>query len=87
MLYITSMDERLSRAVEEALEATLASMQTVADEAGLHQTTLARWRMGTVAPSPESALKLASVLKARAVRLLEAAAHLEAQAQAEGGNE
>ena len=81
------MNEKLSRAVDEALEAALASMQKLADEAKLHQTTLARWRMGTVAPTPDSALRLAKVLNGRAVRLMEAAARLEALAEAKGGDQ
>ena len=70
------------------LEAAIATSKALADEAMVHGTTLARWRMGATSASPESARKLAAAVRRRALLMLERAAELEAVAnlEAEGGN-
>ena len=73
----------------EAIEAALATLGDLADEAGLHQTTVARWRVSMSGTSPESARKLADALRRRALRVLDAAARLDAaadEAQEKGGD-
>jgi len=67
------------------MDAALASMQKLADEAGLHQVTLARWSSGRANVGPDSARKLAAVLKARGLRITELAARLKALADLEKG--
>ena len=89
LLYVDSMSEKLNRAAREAIEAALATLGDLADEAGLHQTTVARWRVAITGSSPESARKLAHALRRRALRVLDAAARLEAasdEAQEKGGD-
>ncbi len=89
LLYVDSMSEKLNRAAREAIEAALATLGDLADEAGLHQTTVARWRVAITGSSPESAKKLADALRRRALRVLDAAARLEAaadEAQEKGGD-
>lgn len=86
-MYYSSMREKLNQATQEAIEAGLASMQKMADETGVHQVTVNRWHTGAANVGPESAAKLARVLKGRAVKLLEAAARLEALAETEGGDD
>ncbi len=80
LLYVDSMNEKLNRAAREAIEAALATLGDLADEAGLHQTTVARWRVAMSGTSPESARKLADALRHRALRVLDVAARLEALA-------
>ena len=80
------MGEKLNPTTIEAIDAALASMQNLADEAGLHQTTLARWRTGACGVGPGSALKLARTLQRRAARLMEVAHRLGALAEQEGGD-
>ena len=63
------------------MEAALATMQTLATEAGLHWSSVSRWRKGDE-PSPETALKLATALRERALPALDAACRLEAEARA-----
>ena len=79
------MGKELNEAARAAIEAALASMQELADDAELSQATVGRWHTGAAGVGPDSALRLASVLKARAVRLLERAAELEALARTEKG--
>ena len=89
LLYDDSMSEKLNRAAREAIEAALATLGDLADEAGLHQTTVARWRVSMSGTSPESAKKLADAIRRRALRVLDAAARLDAaadEAQQKGGD-
>ena len=89
LLYVDSMSEKLNRAAREAIEAALATLGNLADGAGLHQTTVARWRVAMSGTSPESARKLAHALRRRALRVLDAAARLDAaadEAQEKGGD-
>lgn len=79
--------ERLNRAVKEAIDFATASTRILADEAGLHISTLARWASGHRGASPAGALQLAGALKRRGLRLLELATDLEALARAEGGTD
>ena len=89
LLYVDSMGEKLNQAAREAIETALATLGDLADEAGLHQTTVARWRVAITGSSPESAKKLADALRRRALRVLDAAARLDAaadEAQEKGGD-
>ncbi len=89
LLYLDSINEKLNQAAREAIEAALATLGDLADEAGLHQTTVARWRVAITGSSPESAKKLAHALRRRALRVLDAAARLDAaadEAQEKGGD-
>ncbi len=80
MLTIISVTTRLHDAVLEALYGSLASLRTIAVESHLHYTTLTRWRSGESVPKPDSAAQLADALRKRALRSLELAARLEAEA-------
>jgi len=83
MLIVVIMTERLNRLSKELLEAHVANLRTLSKEARLHYTTLTRWRLGEVEVSPESAAKLARVIRERALESLDLASRLEAEAQAE----
>ncbi|MBI4540063.1 MAG: helix-turn-helix domain-containing protein [Gemmatimonadetes bacterium] len=78
------MDKRLNRAARRALDAALTSMRMLAEESGVHPTTVARWRVGLANVGPESALRLARVLRRRAARLVDAAERLKQAARKEG---
>lgn len=89
LLYVDSMSEKLNRAARDSIEAALATLGDLADEAGVHQTTVARWRVAMSGTSPASARKLADALRRRALRVLDAAARLDAaadEAQEKGGD-
>ncbi len=82
IMYIT-VSKRLDRLAIDVLEAATASQRTLAEEAGLHYTTLTRWRSGEMHVGPESALRVAEVVRRRALSALELAARLEAEAESE----
>ncbi len=77
------MSDELNELIREALRAATASLRVLAEEAELHQVTLAKWQSGVVGAGADSALQLAEALQARALRLLEAATRLEARAKIE----
>jgi transcriptional regulator with XRE-family HTH domain len=77
------MSEKLNQAAKNALDAASASLRELAEEAGVHKITFAKWSSGAANAGPRSALKLAEVLERRALRLLEASARLRAQAEHE----
>ena len=83
------MSEKLNRTAKEALESATASLRVLAEEAGLHKVTLAKWRLGMLGVGPDSARKLAEALERRGLRLLELAGRLRARAELEqeGGDE
>ncbi len=83
------MTDKLNRTAQEALESATASLRVLAEEAGLHKVTLAKWRLGTLGVGSASALKLAEALQRRALRLLELSGRLRARAELEqeGGDE
>jgi hypothetical protein len=81
------VSKELDAATKAAIDAALASMPKLAEEADLHPTTVARWRAGLAGVGPDSAAKFANVLKARALGLLERAAELEAIAEQEKGEQ
>ncbi len=83
MLSYVSMSEKLNQAAKDALDAASASLRELAEQAGVHKITLAKWSSGAANAGPRSALKLAEVLERRALRLLEASARLRAQAEHE----
>ena len=83
VLYFDSMGTQLTETLQEALSLATASLRVLADESGLHQTTLSRWRTGDISGKPESAVKLARVLHDRALRLLNLASRIEAMAETE----
>ena len=85
MLSYVSMSEKLNQAAKDALDAASASLRELAEEAGVHKVTLAKWSSGGANAGPRSALKLADVLERRALRLLGSAARLRAQAEQEKG--
>jgi len=62
------------------MNASIASLRTIAAESQLHYTTLTRWRSGESVPTPVSATRLADSIRKRALRSLELAARLEAEA-------
>ncbi len=84
-IFIT-MGKRLNRVARQAVEAATPSTRVLAEQAGLHSVTVHRWRTGAVGVGPGSALKLARVIKRRALKLLELASRLEAVAEQEGGD-
>jgi len=77
------MSDELNRLTKEALDAATASLRVLAEDAKLHRVTLAKWHSGSSGIGTESAVQLAESLRARALRLLEAATRLEAQAKVE----
>ena len=89
MLSWDNMSERLEQAAQEALRAAMVRLQDLAKEARLHQVTLSRWHTGATGISPERALRMATTLKARALRLLDLATELEVVARTEmkGGSD
>ncbi len=82
VIFVT-VSQRLDRLAIDVLEASTASQRTLAEQAGLHYTTLTRWRSGEMHVGPESALRVAEVVRRRALRALELAARLEAAAESE----
>lgn len=84
-LYYHSVSERLEGLAREAIEAAACSGRALAEEARLHPVTLARWRTGVLGVSAKSALRLAHALEARALRLMQIASRLRAQAELEKG--
>ncbi len=81
------MGKRLNRVAKQAVEAATPSTRELAEQAGLHSVTVHRWRTGAVGVGPSSAVKLARVIKRRALKLLELASKLEAVAEQEGGDD
>ncbi len=77
------MSNELNELIRKALRAATASLRVLAEEAELHQVTLAKWQSGAAGAGADSALQLAEALQARALRLLEAATRLEARAKIE----
>ncbi len=77
------MTEKLNQAAKDALDAATTSLRELAQEAGVHKVTIARWSNRTANAGPDSALKVAEVLEKRALKLMEAAARLRAQAEVE----
>lgn len=77
------MSDKLNRLTKEALDAATASLRLLAEKAQLHKVTLAKWSSGTAGVGAPSALQLAEMLENRALRLLEAASRLKAQAELE----
>ena len=86
-LTLISVSKRLDERTVEAIEAATASLRSLARAAGLHYTTLTRWRKGQMSVGPESARALARALRERALRVLDLAARLEAQADKEDSDE
>ena len=80
------MTTKLNEAVADAIGAATASVRVLAEEAGLHISTLARWHIGARGASPSAALQLAGALRRRALGLLDLAARIEALAQTEEGD-
>ncbi len=66
---------------KEALDATTATLRALAEEAGLHHTTLLRWSNMSAGVGARSALKLADALERRGLRLLAIAARLRGHAE------
>ena len=87
MLIIISVTTRLHSAVLAALEASIASLRTIPADSNLHYTTLTRWRSGESVPKPGSAAHLAEAIRERALRSLELASRLEAEAAREAERE
>ena len=89
MLYGDNMSETLEGLAKDAIESALCSLRVLAEEAGLHQVTLARWRTRAAGVGPESARKLAAVIERRALEMLRLASQLRAQADLEhkGGSD
>lgn len=85
MLLLYIMSERLNRMTKEALDTATATLRALAEEAGLHHTTLLRWSNMSAGVGARSALKLANALERRGLRLLRIAAWLRGQAEQEGG--
>jgi len=83
------MSDELNELIKQALDAATASLRVLAEEAGLHRVTLAKWQSGAAGAGADSAVRLAGALRARALRLLEVATRLEAQAKVErkGGDD
>ena len=81
--HIVAMSDELNKLTKEALEAATASLRVLAEDAKLHRVTLAKWHSGSAGVGADSAVQLAESLQARALRLLEAATRLEAQAKVE----
>jgi len=77
------MSDELNRLTREALEAATASLRVLAEDAKLHRVTLAKWHGESSGVRADSAIQLAESLRMRALRLLEAATRLEAQAKVE----
>jgi hypothetical protein len=77
------VSDELNELIREALRTATASLRVLAEEAELHQVTLAKWQSGAAGAGTDSALQLAEALQARALRLLEAATRLEARAKIE----
>ena len=69
--------------MNRALDAAALSLTGLAEEAELHHVTLRRWRSGDRGVDPESALKVAGVLRRRTKRLARLADELEQIARAE----
>ncbi len=81
--HIVAMSDELNELTREALGAATASLRVLAEDAGPHRVTLARWYSGASGVGANSAIQLAESLRARALRLLEAATRLEARAKIE----
>ena len=80
-----AMSDELNELTRDALVAATASLRVLAEDAGPHRVTLARWHSGSSGVGADSAIHLAESLRARALRLLEAATRLEVQAKIEKG--
>ncbi len=83
--YTIVVSNELNELIRKALRTATASLRVLAEEAELHQVTLAKWQSGAAGAGADSALQLAEALQARALRLLEAATRLEARAKIEKG--
>ncbi len=81
--YTIVVSDELNELIREALEAATASLRVLAEEAGLHRVTLAKWQSGVAGAGADSAVQLAEALQKRAARLLTVATRLEARAKIE----
>jgi SOS-response transcriptional repressor LexA len=77
------MGKRLKELMFRATEEAAVSIVQLAQEAGYHWTTFAKYREGTREPTAEAAAALAKVLRRRGRRLLDLADRLEKLARSE----
>lgn len=74
-------DERLAAPAKKLMATTELSLEKLARLSGVGWTTLSRWRRGENVPHPETARRLARAVRARAKKMVDAAAMLEAAAR------
>ena len=70
------MTDRTRRVIVDALEIAPASLQAIADEAGVSYRTLWGWKSGRHNPLPENLAALATALERRGGELTELAQQL-----------
>ena len=80
---LLDMTKRLNQLMHRATEGAAVSIRKLAEEAGYHWTTFAKYREGTREVTPEAALALAKVLRRRGRKYLELADRLERLARTE----
>lgn len=77
------MSKRLNELMHRALDEAAVSIRELAEEAGYHWTTFAKYREGTRDPTPDAAIALAQVLRKRGRKYLDLADRLERLARSE----
>lgn len=75
------MTERVRRMIEKVLERATASLEEIAEEAGVTYNTLYGWKAGRRNPTPENLAKLADALERRSTELAELAEKLRQEAE------
>ncbi len=80
---LLDMGKRLNQLMHRAMEGGAVSIRELAEEAGYHWTTFAKYREGTREPTPDAALALAKVLRRRGRNLAKLADRLEKLARSE----